>query len=132
MYRRIFKSIVIASFAVLLVTPAFADIRADLGSLHIRIVTDAPPPVRYERRPERPDRYSVWIKGYWDRQGDQWEWVSGRWEQPPDRHERWIGAHYRREGQAWRYEPGHWSHQELIEGDDYRQWRDEHRSGGRD
>jgi WXXGXW repeat (2 copies) len=126
-HRRIFKSIVLTSFGVLSVIPASADIRANLGSLHIRIATDAPPPVRVERRPTRPDRDSVWIKGYWDRQGDQWAWVSGRWEQPPDRHQRWVEAHYRREGEAWRYEPGHWSQQQLVEDDDYRHWRDEHR-----
>ncbi len=31
-----------------------------------------------------------------------------------------------REGEAWRYEPGHWNRQKLVEGDDYRQWREEH------
>jgi hypothetical protein len=32
-----------------------------------------------------------------------------------------------REGRAYRYEPGHWSNQRLIEGDDYRNFRDENR-----
>jgi hypothetical protein len=108
--------------------PAAADVRADLGPLRIRIATDAPPRAQRERRPPRPDRDSVWIDGYWDRQGDRWAWVSGRWEQPRDRHNRWVKPRYQREGQAWRYEPAHWSDQRLEEDDDYRQWHEQHRS----
>jgi hypothetical protein len=118
----------LSSFAVLIAIPAVAQVRADVGPLHIRIATDAPPRVRHERRTARPHRNAVWINGYWDRQDDRWAWVSGRWEQPSDRRARWINARYRREGSAWRYEPAHWSHQQLVEGEDYQRWRNEHRS----
>jgi hypothetical protein len=128
MYNRILKSLVLTSFAVLTALPAFAQVRADVGPLHIRIANEAPPRSRYERRAPRPNRDSVWIRGYWDRQGDQWGWVSGRWEQPRDRRAHWVNARYAREGRAWRYEPAHWSHEQLVEGDDYRQWRSEHNS----
>ena len=128
MYRRVLRSMVLTSLAALVAIPAFAQIRADLGPIHIRIATDAPPRARYERRTPRPHRNAVWIGGYWDRQGDRWAWVSGRWEQPSDRHARWITARYQREGNAWRYEPAHWSTQQLVEGDDYQQWKKEHHS----
>jgi len=119
---------VLTSLAALVAIPAVAQVRADVGPLHIRIATDAPPRVRYERRAARPHREDVWIRGYWDRQDDQWAWVSGRWERPSDRRHRWINARYRREGRAWRYEPAHWSNQQVIEGEDYQRWRNEHRS----
>lgn len=127
MPSRILKLLIPCAFGLLLAIPAAADIRGDIGPLHIRIATDAPPHVRYEHRSARPSRDAIWIKGYWDRRGDRWEWVAGRWEQPPNRHERWIDARYRRESGAWRYEPAHWSHQQLVEDDDYRHWREEHR-----
>jgi WXXGXW repeat (2 copies) len=134
MLRRVFKSMLLAAFAVLIAIPAAAQVQADLGPLHIRIATDPPPRARYEGRMVRPHRDSVWINGYWDRQQDQWGWISGRWEQPSNPRARWINARYiregcpwyRRRGCAWRYEPAHWSNQQLVDGDDYRRWRNEH------
>jgi hypothetical protein len=38
-----------------------------------------------------------------------------------------VRARYVREGRAWRYEPGHWSNQRVIEGEDYRRWKEENR-----
>jgi len=136
MYRHIFKSMVLTSLAALVAIPASAQIRADLGPIHIRIATQAPPRMRVEVRPARPHRDAVWINGNWDRQGDRWEWVSGRWDQRPDRRVRWIGATYSREGCPWyrrsncayRYVPGHWSNQRVVEGEDYQRWKSE-RSG---
>jgi hypothetical protein len=128
MYKRILNSIVLTSLGALVAIPAAAQSRVDLGPVHIRIARDAPPRVQKEYRSPRPQRDSVWIAGYWDRQDDRWNWVAGRWEQPYDRHSRWINARYKREGRAWRYEPAHWSDQRLVEGEDYRQWRDDQRS----
>lgn len=123
MYKRILKSIVLSSLTAFIAEPAVAQIQADIGPLHIRIASDAPPRARQERRPPRPNRDDVWIGGYWDRRGDRWEWSTGRWERPADRRARWVRARYSREGNHWRYDPGHWSNQRLTEGDDYQQWR---------
>jgi hypothetical protein len=128
MHNRVLKSIILTSFAVLAAIPASAQVRADLGPLHIRIATDAPPRPRYERRPPRPYGDVVWINGYWDWEGDQWVWMSGRWERPIDRRHRWIKPRYLREGRVWRYEPAHWSNERLVEGEDYQRWRNDHRS----
>ena len=129
MYKRVWQSLVLTSLAVLIAIPAVAQVRADLGPLHIRIANDAPPRAQYERRSARPHRNAIWIKGYWHRQDDRWVWIPGRWDQRPDRNARWINARYRREGRAWRYEPAHWSNQQVVEGDDYRQWRSQHPRG---
>jgi hypothetical protein len=132
MYSRFLKAIVLTSLAALVAIPASAQVRADVGPLHIRIATDAPPRVRYERRTVRPNRNAVWIKGYWDRQDDRWAWTSGRWEQPSDRGVRWVNARYQREGSAWRYEPAHWSNQQVVEGEDYQRWKTERHHGDHD
>ena len=138
MYKSILKSIVLGSLTALIAVPAVAQIRADIGPIHIRIANNAPPPMRYERKPARPHSSSLWINGSWDRQDNQWVWINGRWEEPRQGRERWINARYQREGCpwyskqgcGWRYEPAHWSDQNLVEGDDYQQWRNERRSNG--
>jgi hypothetical protein len=116
---------VLAAFSCL---PAFSQVRmgVDVGPLRIRIAPEGPPPLRMERRSPRPSRNHVWIGGYWDRQGDRWDWAPGRWEEPAQRGSRWIKPQYRKEKGAYRYDPGHWSHQRLEEGEDYSRWHKEH------
>ncbi len=120
-----------AVLAVFSCAPAFAQVRVglDLGAVRIRIAPEAPPRPRWERRTTCPGPNYIWIAGYWDRQGDQWGWAPGRWEEPSQRGSTWIRPQYRREGRAYRYEPGRWSHQRMEEGDDYSHWRAEHGRG---
>jgi hypothetical protein len=131
MYKHVVKSMVLVSLAALIGIPAAAQVRVNLGPVHLRIANEAPPRARYERRTVRTHRDAVWINGYWDRRDDQWMWTSGRWEQRPERRARWIRARYQRDGSAWRYEPARWSNQQVVEGDDYRQWRSQHPRRGR-
>jgi hypothetical protein len=136
MYKRVLTSVMLTSLALLTALPAAAQVRADVGPLHIRIASEAPPRARYERRTVRPNRQSVWINGSWHRQDDQWAWIDGRWDQPTESRARWINATYSREGCSWysrrnchwRYVPGHWSNQQVVEGEDYQQWRNQQRS----
>ena len=129
MYRHVVRSMVLVSLAALVGIPAAAQVRVNLGPVHIRIANEAPPRARYERRSARPDRNAVWINGYWHRDSDQWVWMSGRWDQRPEPRARWINARYRREGKAWRYEPARWSTQTIDEGPDYQQWKHDHPRG---
>ena len=139
MYTRVLKSVAFTALAALVAMPAIAQIRADIGSLHIRIASAPPPRAQYERRPPQQHRDDVWINGYWHRQDDQWAWNNGRWDRPSDRNVRWVNARYTREGCpwyhqqgcAWRYEPAHWSNQRLVEGDDYQQWKQDRGSKNR-
>jgi hypothetical protein len=116
-----------APVALLALASASAPAQPVRPSLEVRIANTAPPRARYERIPQRPDRDSVWIKGYSHWEGTRWGWVSGRWERPAARSHRWIAPRYRREANVWRYEPPHWSHERVVEGDEYRHWREEHR-----
>lgn len=126
------KSIAAMSFAVLASLPATAQVRVDipLPGLEIHVGHTAPPRLRSERRPERPGRDYAWAQGFWHWQGNEWTWVPGRWDRPEQRGVRWVRARYVREGRSWRYEPGHWSNQRVVEGDDYRRFREERRRGG--
>jgi hypothetical protein len=128
MYRSAVKAMVLASLAVLVAIPALAEVRAEIGPLHIRMASEAPPRVKSEKKTARSDRNTVWLNGYWHLQEQQWTWVSGRWEQPTQRHAWWVPAAYTREGSGWRYAPAHWSYENLIEGEEYRQWKNEHGS----
>jgi hypothetical protein len=130
MLRNLHKSIATMTFLALTSLPATAQVgvRVDvpLPSLEVHVGHTAPPRPRSERRPERPGRDFVWISGSWHLQDRDWVWIPGRWERPVEPGAHWVRARYEREGSAWRYEPGHWSSQRVIEGEDYRRWREEH------
>lgn len=131
MQKSLARLVIPAMLAVLMCAPAFAQVRigVDLGPVRIRIAPEAPPRPRWERRSHQPSRSHVWIQGYWDRQGDQWAWAPGRWEEPSQRGSRWVRPRYVREGRYYRYEPGRWSHQRMEEGEDYSNWRKERGRG---
>lgn len=131
MNHRLARLVIPVALVLLSCLPGYSQIRigVDLGPVRIRIAPEAPPPPRQERRMPRPSRNHVWIAGFWDRQGDRWDWAPGRWEQPAQRGSRWIKPQYQREGRAYRYEPGHWSHQRVEEGEDYSRWRQENGRG---
>jgi hypothetical protein len=125
MFKRILQSMAPVALLALVAMPAAAQPGPPI--FEIRIAHSAPPRVRSERRPTRPDSRDVWVNGYWHWEGSRWDWVSGRWDRPEHPSHRWIAPRYRREGNVWRYEPPHWSHQRVVEGDEYQRWRAEHR-----
>ncbi|HEY3173286.1 MAG TPA: YXWGXW repeat-containing protein [Thermoanaerobaculia bacterium] len=133
MFKRIVRSISIAALAAVVSAPLFAQLPPPppvppLPGLEIRIGRQAPPRIRRERRTARPGRDYIWVEGFWDWQGDNWVWIPGRWVVPEGgRRVHWVRARYVREYGGWRYVPGHWSNQRVIEGEDYRRWREEHR-----
>ena len=128
MFKRVVRTVLLASLTAIVSAPVFAQLPLPpLPGLEIRIGTQPPPRIRRERRLRRTSRSAVWVAGFWDWQGNDWVWVPGRWVVPERRHARWIGPRYVREYGVVRYVPGHWSYQRVIEGDDYRRWRDERR-----
>src|SRR6476660_1917086 len=109
MLKRILKSLAPAALLALAALPAAA--QPSPPTFEIRIANSAPPRAHRERIPPRPDRDSVWTKGYWRWEGSRWDWTDGRWNRPEQPSHRWVAARYAREGKSWRYEPPHWSHQ---------------------
>ena len=134
MLKNFAKILAVMAFAVLTTSPAPAQLHIQLPIPHleVRVGHTAPPRLRVERRPQRPDRYHTWVGGSWDWQGNDWVWIDGRWDRPESRGVRWVQARYVREGRGWRHEPGHWSNQRLVEGEDYRRWRAENRDDRRE
>jgi hypothetical protein len=133
MFKRIVRSVSLPALAAVVSAPLFAQLpppppMPPLPGLEIRIGRQAPPRIRRERRAVRPSRDAVWVAGFWDWQGDSWVWIPGRWVVPEARRARWIAPRYVRIAGGWRYIPGHWSNQRVIEGEDYRRWREEHHS----
>jgi len=98
-----------------------------LPNLEIRFAIAAPPPPRKEHWPHRPGSSYIWVQGSWDWHKERWAWVPGRWERPHAHDARWIAALYVREGNGWRYVPSHWSNQRVVEGKDYKRWKEKHR-----
>jgi hypothetical protein len=125
MFRKLWIAMSPIALLALAAVPAAA--QPAPPNLEIRIARSAPPRVRFERIPTRPDRQAVWARGYWHWEGSRWDWVSGRWNRSETAGSRWIAPRYRHEGSIWRYEPPHWSHERVVEGDEYHRWKDEHR-----
>ena len=72
------------------------------------IVETAPPPLRVEVRPPRPDPGHVWTPGYWHPEGGRHVWAAGRWMAPPRRGAVWVEPRWERAGRGWRHHPGLW------------------------
>jgi hypothetical protein len=129
MRKNVHASLAALTLMLLTSLPATAQVEArvdvPLPGLEIHVGRTAPPRLRREHRPPRPGRDFLWLPGSWHWQERDWIWVPGRWDRPNGR-ARWVRARYAREGSIWRYVPGHWSNQRVIEGDDYRRWREEH------
>jgi YXWGXW repeat-containing protein len=101
-----------------------------LPGVDVRITTRRPPPLRYERRIVSPGAGYVWVKGFWNWNGDQWEWIPGRWDRPAVAEAYWIPARYIRTSRGTIYEPGHWSNQQVVVTDEVRRnrwWRQHER-----
>ena len=84
------------------------------GDLHVRIVTEAPPPRRHEVTVVRPGPHHTYIKGYWHHSGEAWAWSDGRWSEPPRKHAHWVKPKYKHVKGGTRYTPGHWSYEKVI------------------
>ena len=56
----------------------------------------------------RPSKEHIWVAGEWNRDGDKWEWESGRWQEPPNKNAEWVKGHWRMSAGMWHWAPGHW------------------------
>jgi len=94
-----------------------------LPGIDVRITSRRPPPLRYERRIPSPGEGYVWVRGFWNWNGDRWDWVPGRWDRPAVSDAYWIPARYVRTPGGTIYEPGHWSNQEVVVNEEVRRNR---------
>jgi hypothetical protein len=126
MVKRIIGVLATSMLMGIPVTTATAQVGVSVNTpgLQIRLGHTAPPRLRHERIPPRPNRNAVWLAGSWDWQGNQWVWIPGRWERG-EHQGTWVKARYVREGGEWRYEPAHWSSQRLVESDEYHRWHND-------
>ena len=137
MFKNLFKSIATITFVGLASMPAAAQmsvqVNVPLPGLEIHVAQNAPPKMRSEHKPSRPGHDYLWVQGFWHWHGNGWDWVPGRWDRPEAHGAKWVKARYVREGSVYVYQPGHWSNQQLVDGDDYRNWQTEkHSNKGHD
>jgi hypothetical protein len=130
MFGKILKSTAPIALAALFALPAGAQI--PVPNLEIHISHSHPPRLRHERVPPRPGEGYVWIGGNWDWRDNRWAWAPGRWDRPAESSVTWVTPRYERDSGYYRYEPGHWSNQHIVEGEDYRGWKEKHHHGARD
>jgi hypothetical protein len=71
------------------------------------VVMVAPPAPREEASGVAPVPGEVWLSGYWNWNGNRYEWIAGHWSAPrPGQH--WVAHQWVRQGDGWRMKPGHW------------------------
>ena len=68
----------------------------------------APPAPRYAVVGVAPGPGYVWTTGYWNRAGNNWAWVEGRWQRPPRPRAVWVAPEWRHEGRGYRFHRGYW------------------------
>ena len=75
------------------------------GGYYVRY---GPPAPRYAVVGVAPGPGYVWTNGYWDRRGNNWGWVEGRWMRPPRPRAVWMAPEWRHEGRGYRFHRGYW------------------------
>ena len=86
----------------------FASARVGGGGLSVAFITREPPAARVEVVSERPYPEAVWIGGHWAGHGDDYAWVSGRWERPTAGHTEWVSGRWEHEERGWHFTEGYW------------------------
>ncbi len=92
--------------ATLAALPAYAQTELSI------VISNAPPPLRYESLPAARPGY-VWAPGYWRWNGHRHLWRSGHWERL-HRGAQYYAPAWREERGSWRFEPGGWRSQPPV------------------
>lgn len=80
---------------------------ADRGYV-VQQIPPAPTSAPYEPVPVRPSGTAVWIPGYYEYAGNQYQWVPGRWENPPPGARVWVPPTWQSTGNGYTYVRGYW------------------------
>jgi YMGG-like Gly-zipper len=67
-----------------------------------------PPPPPYELQTAQPTPSAIWVYGFYDFDGYQYNWVPGHWEIPPAGYVAFVRPHWRYRGGAYVYVRGYW------------------------
>lgn len=71
-------------------------------------VVRRPPPDRVEVIGVAPSPGYVWIRGYWNWNGGDYAWTSGRWAAPERGYRRWEPGQWRHGRRGWFWVEGRW------------------------
>ncbi len=73
------------------------------------VVSFAPPAVLIEAPAVRPDHgHPLWTSGTWGWDGQSYQWIPGRWQEPPRAGMVWSTPQWRRHGHHWTLRAGAW------------------------
>jgi hypothetical protein len=71
-------------------------------------VTTAPPALQSDVVLAQPSPSHVWVPGYWNLNGNKYDWVAGHWELPPYTAAVWVAPSWEQTGTVCRYTQGYW------------------------
>ena len=78
------------------------------GPAYVGASFGPPPPPRYGVIGVAPGPGYIWADGYYNRAGNGWVWVAGRWARPPRGRSAWVRPEWRQEHGNWRFHRGYW------------------------
>ena len=77
------------------------------GNVDVVYVQKAPPKLKVETRPKKPNPKAVWVGGHWQWRRGKHVWVSGHWDRNPSG-KAWMPGHWDKRARGWIWVPGHW------------------------
>jgi hypothetical protein len=75
------------------------------GAVYIQ---SRPPAYQEEAVGIAPGPGYLWIRGYWEWGGAQYNWVPGRWAMRPHPRAVWVPGGWHSARRGWYFRPGHW------------------------
>lgn len=80
------------------------------GTPTVIVVDRAPPAPRVETQPAPPGTGAVWVPGYWNWTGTQYDWVAGHWESGRSGYA-WVPHRWEMVNGRWQLTGGTWIRQ---------------------
>jgi hypothetical protein len=78
------------------------------GGFRVQSVPPTPTSQPYEQIPQRPAGNAVWLPGHYAFNGNNYDWIPGRWEYPPAGATSWVPPTWQPQGNGYIYVRGHW------------------------
>jgi hypothetical protein len=75
------------------------------------IIKEEPPPIpapQVEVPGTAPSPDYVWTPGYWEWNGSEYVWISGKWMEVSTPQATWVPGHWQQTGGGWMWVSGYW------------------------
>lgn len=75
-------------------------------------IGSAPPPLRYEVRPNAPGAGYAWVDGFYEPYRGRYRWHPGYWNRAPYEGAYYVHPHWDHYPDGWHQHEGYWAHED--------------------